>query len=177
MFWLPGPINEGNGRAKIAAFGRQNAHHREGFPEMVQPTRGVTSQRGTQPVRASKADPRDTTVSPFASALNGAHSKQLREQMQSLLDRILELSDRLGSSLSRETMDEYREAVRGFLKQVIDRSVSLKRDARNGNLLSVRTINSSLERLGEMVVEREQDRLRILDEVGQVRGMLISIQI
>ena len=144
---------------------------------MLQPMRAISGATRSRPVMPTFEVATPTAEASFEAALTGARSKHLRDHMQGLLDQILDLSDRLGTSLNRETLDQYREAVRSFLSQVIDRSVSLRRDVRNGNLLSVKTINSSLEKLGQLVVEREQDRLSILDEIGEIKGLLVSIRV
>lgn len=113
----------------------------------------------------------------FTAALEEAETGELRREMETLLGRIMEFSDRLSGSLSRDNLDAYRGAVRQFLGQVIDRSVQLRRDISEGNLLSVRRVNASLERLGNLVLEREQDRIKLLDELGEIKGLLLSIKV
>lgn len=144
---------------------------------MVQASQGILSGRPQHALRMPVDLQPDGLRPSFEEALGGAQTRQLRDHMQELLDRILNLSDGLSTSLNRQSLDDYREAVRQFLGQVIERSVQIKRDIRNGNLLSVKTVNSALERLGNLVVEREQDRLKILDEIGEIKGLLVSIRV
>ena len=78
-------------------------------------------------------------------------------------------------------MKTYRELVKGFLNEVINRSHKFSRenflDRRGRHRIYgiVRKVDENLDALASELIKDEKDNLTILGKVGEIRGLLLDI--
>lgn len=119
----------------------------------------------------------------FQAELSKASSLQWNERVDKALAEIDELGARLGQSLSMADLKKYRQAIGLLLRDLTTHMVEVKTqmewDAQaweHRTLVTVRKVNEELEKLTEMVVAQEQDRLAILERIGEIKGMLLDVR-
>jgi uncharacterized protein YaaR (DUF327 family) len=120
----------------------------------------------------------------FRSHLAGARIGQLNERIDRALKEIDELGTRLGQTFSLADLKRYRQAISGLLKDLTTNMVQVRTDMEwdsqaweHRTLVTVRTVDQELEKLTQMVVAQEQDRLGILAKIGEIKGMLLDLKV
>lgn len=120
----------------------------------------------------------------FGRELGQARLGSIRERMQELLGRIDDLGARLAAEMTIANLRAYREAVRGFLAELQQAAVTVQTDLewdyqawQHRSLTVLRTVDAELEELGRMVLDHEQDRLKILAKIGEIKGMLLDVKL
>jgi uncharacterized protein YaaR (DUF327 family) len=121
--------------------------------------------------------------SDFRQQLAEANVGQLNERIDKALAEVDELGTRLSESLNMEDLKRYRVAIAGLFKDLTSNMVQVKtqmewdsQNWQNRTLITVRKVNEELEKLANMVLSQEQDRLKILDKIGEIKGLLIDVR-
>ena len=101
--------------------------------------------------------------------------------METLLDRVHELGERLKEDPTLRTVGEYRSAVRNFLQIVVDSCYKVEERAGSKSILrqkkftQIRIVDDKLERLAAGVMSSQRDQLEILRRVDEIHGILIDL--
>ena len=78
-------------------------------------------------------------------------------------------------------MKKYRELVKDFLNEVVNRSHKFSREnfldrrGRHRVYGIVKLVNKNLDDLAGELVKDEKDHLAILSRVGEIRGLLLDV--
>lgn len=119
----------------------------------------------------------------FRAQLSQAHALQLNERIDNALAQVEELGARLAKSLSMADLKRYRHAIGSLLRDLTTNMVEVRTqmewDAQaweHRTLVTVRKVNEDLEKLTEMVLAQEQDRLGILAKIDDIKGMLLDLR-
>lgn len=98
-----------------------------------------------------------------------------------LLERLDAIGRRLAANFSIYDLKEYKDTLRNFLKETLGKAYQLKsesgwsRQGRPKLFLSLELIDQELEALSQMVLSKQKDPLRILEKLGQIRGLLVDL--
>lgn len=119
----------------------------------------------------------------FRARLAEAQSLQLNERIDGALKDIEELGARLGQTLSLADLKRYRTAISALLKDLTTNMVQVRTQMEwdsqsweHRTLITIRKIDAELEKLTEMVISQEQDRLAILERMGEIKGLLLDLR-
>ncbi|HYF93656.1 MAG TPA: YaaR family protein [Symbiobacteriaceae bacterium] len=119
----------------------------------------------------------------FRAQLAQAHVGQLNERIDKALAQIDELGARLGQTLTMADLKRYRQAVAGLMRDLTNNMVQVRTQMEwdsqaweHRTLITIRKVNEELEKLTEMVLAQEQDRLGILEKIGEIKGMLLDVR-
>ncbi len=119
----------------------------------------------------------------FRDTLVKAHAGQLNERIDKALQQIDTLGQRLGESLSLSDLRQYKQAIASLMRDLTSNMVQVKTEMEwdsqaweHRTLVIMRTVDQELEKLTEMVVSQEQDRLAILERIGEIKGMLLDLR-
>lgn len=140
-------------------------------------THGLTSQpRGDRAASNSSAGA-------FRDQLERVQSVHLNERIDRALAQIDQLGNRLAEGLSMAELKRYRQAVGALLKDLTDNMIQVKTNLEwdtqsweHRSLITIRRVDEELERLTEMVLSQEKDRLAILAKIGEIKGMLLDVR-
>ena len=120
----------------------------------------------------------------FAPALNERISKVTDPALRAeLAARILDVEDRgkkLFSSKGRKEFEDYKVSVKRFMQKVVGGSFRLeerhgkKKDGKFVIYLTMQRVDEALENLGQMLLAGQQDSMRILSTLDEIRGMLLD---
>lgn len=98
------------------------------------------------------------------------------------LDAVHSSGDKLKRNATLDTIAEYKEAVRQFLRIVVSsgfeaREVPLRRPGGEERRdIQIRVINEKLETLAAQVMHSQKDSLEILRRVDEIYGLLIDLR-
>lgn len=118
----------------------------------------------------------------FAPALNERMKKvtdpALRAELSNLILEVEERGKRLLGSKARREFEDYKTSVKKFMNRVVNSSFRLeekhgqKKDGKFVVYLTMQKVDDALDTLGQMLLAGQQDSLRIVAALDEIRGML-----
>lgn len=117
----------------------------------------------------------------FRGKLEEIRQENIREELKILYDKIEAISSRLKEKLFIEDLLEYKRTVREFLNITINNSHifykenSLDRRGRHRVYSLVKKVDNELDELTKDFLNIENNRIKILKRLDDIRGMLIDI--
>ena len=126
--------------------------------------------------RPSKAD--GTFKFILASNVEDA---ELNSRLNSLMTQITEQGEKIAKHTDISDMRRYRELVKDFMNEVVNRSHVFSREnflvrrGRHRVYGIVKLVDKNLDDLATELLKDEKDNLAILSKVGEIRGLLIDI--
>ena len=134
----------------------------------------------TQPIEAPREIDKADGSFKFALASHIEES-ELQEKLNDLMKDITAQGDRLAEHMDIRDMKKYRELVKDFLNEVVNRSHKFSREnfldrrGRHRVYGIVKLVNKNLDDLAGELVKDEKDHLTILSKVGEIRGLLLDV--
>lgn len=134
-----------------------------------------------QPVENIKGSKRKQVNETFKKKLMEIEQEQIREQLKALYDKIELQSDKLRDKLFIEDLMEYKKLVREFLDVTVNNSHifyqenSLDRRGRHRIYSLVKKVDNELDELTRDFLNIEENRLRILKRLEDIKGLLLDI--
>ncbi|WP_027339741.1 YaaR family protein [Halonatronum saccharophilum] len=114
----------------------------------------------------------------FLEELKGANKNRIIGRLDDLLDQIDQQGERLSNNRTFKELIRYKKLIQSFMEEAIDKMYNLKEDysPMQGKIHTVvKSVDSSLEELTEVVMDKEVDRLEILEELDEIRGLLVDL--
>ncbi|SHK15362.1 YaaR family protein [Paramaledivibacter caminithermalis] len=117
----------------------------------------------------------------FASNLTQLKGDALQERLTNLLDKINTQSKEVEKKFYLNDILKYKKLVKEFLNLTINNSHKfskenfLDRRGRHRVLSIVRQVDEELEALTKDFLEKEKDRIKILNRLDGIRGLLLDI--
>jgi uncharacterized protein len=120
----------------------------------------------------------------FAPALNERIGRvtdaALRSEMSLLIVEVEEKGKRLFAAKGRKEFEEYKASVKKFMQKVVNTSFKLeekhgkKKDGKFVIYLTTQRVDEALENLAQLLLVGQQDSMRILAALDEIRGMLLD---
>jgi uncharacterized protein len=138
--------------------------------------RPIAQEKQSHTVKQSSARQQTT----FQEELQQSQKKQLSQKLKTLLIEIDEHGKRLIKLPTSDILSQYRELIKQFLKEVIQHLYLAEEDkqfskGKHKVLVIVKSVNKALEDLVKMVMNKETGNLKLLEKVGEIKGMLIDL--
>ena len=101
--------------------------------------------------------------------------------LEEMLDSIHSIGEKIRDNASYETISQYRNAVRAFIKHVVATALGVDETRSSPNILRqkkftlVKVIDQKLERLASGVLMNQHDVLDILAKIDEINGLLINL--
>ncbi len=119
----------------------------------------------------------------FRDHLKQSHVAHFNERVDKALAQIEEIGARLNDSLTLVDLRKYKQAIGALFKDLTTRMVEVKTEMEwdsqaweHRTLVTVRKVDEELEKLTQLVLAQEHDRLAILEKIGEIKGMLIDLR-
>lgn len=106
---------------------------------------------------------------------------ELNNRLNHLMTQITEQGERIAKHTDIADMKRYRELVKDFMNEVVNRSHEFSREnfldrrGRHRVYGIVKLVDKNLDDLATELLKDEKDNLTILSKVGEIRGLLIDI--
>lgn len=140
----------------------------------------VGSRRKQLPASRVKTSPR-VESSQFFKVLAREQIPSAEAEMDKLLRQLDEHGNRLIHSCTLVDLNHYKKIVYQILRWTIGEGVGLKEShsidgqGRSRVYRTVEQINEQLVQLTDDILERETNRLHLLEKIGQIKGFLIQL--
>lgn len=124
----------------------------------------------------------ESTDSSFKFTLiSNIEEKDLQEKLGSMMEQITEQGEMIAKHMDIKDMRKYRELVKGFLNEVVNRSHKFSREnfldrrGRHRVYGIVKLVDKNLDELAGELVKEEKNHLEIVGRIDDIRGLLLDI--
>lgn len=107
--------------------------------------------------------------------------KDLQERLTLMMDEITMQGDKIKKRKNITDMRKYRNLIKDFMNEVINRSHKFSREnfldrrGRHRVYGIIRLVDENLDKLAEELMKEEQDNITVLNLIGEIRGLLIDL--
>lgn len=106
---------------------------------------------------------------------------ELQAKLNTFLEDINAQGQRIARHMDIRDLKKYRELVKNFLNEVVNRSHKFSREnfldrrGRHRVYGIIKLIDENLDSLAEELIKDESDHIAILDRIGEIEGLLLDI--
>lgn len=164
------------------------------FPESQAPFLNPTIYSSTQAElkRQKKSGKAEPTAS-FVKVLETSEEESLTapvalpegisssEALQYLLDQVHTAGEELKEKPFQEQILHYKEAVRNFIKYVVDNTYAVEEKISGTNILKrkkftiIQVIDKKLDQLAAGILAGQASQIQILSKLDEIKGLLINL--
>lgn len=140
----------------------------------INQTPQVDRTEAQAPVRPSDGSFKFTLVSSIEES-------QLAEKLQGLMDDITEQGEKLKKKRDIRDMRRYRSLIKDFMNEIVNRSHKFSREnfldkrGRHRVYGMIRLVDEKLDLIASELIKDEQDVMLILNNIDEIRGLLLDI--
>ena len=101
--------------------------------------------------------------------------------LETLLDEISELGEKVKQNPAFGIVKEYKAAVKSFMKFVVDNSLSVDEKVSSPNIMRqkkftlIKIIDSKLDKLAAGILLNQKNTLDILAKIDEIKGLLVDL--
>lgn len=113
--------------------------------------------------------------------ISNIEEKDLQEKLGNMMQEITEQGEKIAKHIDIKDMRKYRELVKGFLNEVVNRSHKFSREnfldrrGRHRVYGIVKLVDKNLDELAGELVKEEKNHLEIVGRIDDIRGLLLDI--
>ena len=113
--------------------------------------------------------------------ISNIEEKDLQEKLGNMMQEITEQGEKIAKHMDIKDMRKYRELVKGFLNEVVNRSHKFSREnfldrrGRHRVYGIVKLVDKNLDELAGELVKEEKNHLEIVERIDDIRGLLLDI--
>ena len=134
----------------------------------------------TAPTEAAAAVERGDGSFKFTLA-SQIEEKDLQQKLNTLMEDITSQGQRIAEHMDIKDMKRYRQLVKDFMNEVVNRSHKFSREnfldrrGRHRVYGIVKLVDKNLDDLATELMSDEKDHLSILGRIDEIRGLLLDI--
>lgn len=113
--------------------------------------------------------------------ISNIEEQDLQERLSGMMEEITEQGDKISKHMDIKDMRKYRELVKDFLNEVVNRSHKFSREnfldkrGRHRVYGIIKLVDKNLDELASELVKDEKDHLAIVGKIDDIRGLLLDI--
>lgn len=114
----------------------------------------------------------------FLEELKQVHGEKIKAELDDLLGMIDEQGERLAKHRTFKELIKYKKMVKEFVNEAVEKMYQLKEEysPSQGKIQTlVKSVDNSLEDLTNMILDNQSAQIDILDQIDEVRGLLIDL--
>lgn len=117
----------------------------------------------------------------FMEKLRNLNSEQIRQRLDSLLQKIDEQGKILQNTLSLRDLMSYKGLVKDFMGVVVSQGYNIKEEfgwnqrGQSKSYSLLKKIDEKLEELTQGLMDKESEQMDLLGKLGEIRGLLVDI--
>ncbi|MCR5389242.1 MAG: YaaR family protein [Lachnospiraceae bacterium] len=107
--------------------------------------------------------------------------KELQEKLGALMSEITEQGKKISKKKDIRDMKRYRALIKEFMNEIVNRSHEFSRenflDKRGRHRIYgiVRLVDEKLDALAGELMQEEADNMKVLAQIGEIRGLLLDL--
>jgi uncharacterized protein YaaR (DUF327 family) len=140
------------------------------------------SKAGPSKVKMQTRETEHVNKISFKELLDHAEDdSRQKEMLDEMMEKINEKGKDLIETRTVESLFEYKEMVKGFVEEAvtfglrIEERRGMSRSTRSKVLRVVSAVDSKLLELTDIIIAQEESKIKILQKVGEIQGLLVNI--
>lgn len=119
--------------------------------------------------------------SSFGETLIKTEEQDLTSRLNRLMSDIEKQGEKLGRSMDIRELKSYKKLVSEFMNEVVNNSLKFSKQShfdkrgRHKVYALVKKVNSKIEELSREFLKEEKDNIKILESIGNIKGMLFDM--
>lgn len=115
--------------------------------------------------------------------ISNIEEKDLQKRLNSLMEDITAQGEKIAKHMDIRDMRRYRELVKGFMNEVVNRSHEFSREnfldrrGRHRVYGIIKLVDKNLDDLAGELLKDEKDNIAVLEKVNEIQGLLLDITI
>lgn len=107
--------------------------------------------------------------------------QELQNRLNVMLEEISAHGKKIAKHLDVKDMKHYRELIREFMNEIVNRSHKFSREnfldkkGRHRVYTMIKLVDKNLDELAAELIKDEKDHLAILNKIDEIRGLLLDI--
>lgn len=107
--------------------------------------------------------------------------QELQARLNMMLEEISAQGKKLVKHMDVKDMKQYRELIRSFMNEIVNRSHKFSREnfldrkGRHRVYAMIKLVDKNLDELAMELIKDEKDHIAILSKVDEIRGLLLDI--
>jgi len=121
--------------------------------------------------------------SSFENTLRKTEEQDLTSRLNRLMSDIEKQGDNLVKSMDIRELKKYKKLIAEFMDEVVNNSLKFSKQShfdrrgRHKVYALVRKVNAKIEELSREFLKDEKDNIKILESIGNIKGMLLDMYI
>lgn len=117
----------------------------------------------------------------FSDFLQQEKGKDPKEILKQLLNNIDEQGKKLSQYKNLKELRAYKELIKQFMDETVKLSIQLEervsydRLGRTKKMKIIKEIDRKLLELTDLTLQKETDQIKILDQIGEIKGLLVNL--
>jgi uncharacterized protein YaaR (DUF327 family) len=140
---------------------------------------GRSGARESEKTGGTRKNKDGTVPIPFVQQLSVARERMSREQLDAMLAELDDAGTKLFKNPSRENLDHYKNVLQKFMRGAVVLTFSTTRESTYHRRAGfeqriVHKIDEALKTLTDAVLAQNRRPMRILEKIGEIRGLLVD---
>lgn len=141
--------------------------------------------RVTQMQQPAQVESKPQTAEPDGSfrftLLSNIEEQELKASLTLMMEDITQQGNKLSRKMDIRDMKLYRKLIKDFMNEIVAHSHSFSREnfldkkGRHRVYGMVKLVDETLDQLAEELMRDEKDHLKILNQIGEIRGLLLDL--
>lgn len=113
--------------------------------------------------------------------ISNIQEHELQARLNAMLEEITAHGKKLAKRMDLRDMKYYRQLIRGFLNEIVNRSHKFSREnfldrkGRHRVYTMIKLVDQNLDELAAELIKDEKDHIQILNKIDEIRGLLLDI--
>lgn len=113
--------------------------------------------------------------------ISNIEEQELQSRLNFVLGEISAHGKKIAKHMDVKDMKHYRELVREFMNEIVNRSHKFSREnfldkkGRHRVYAMIKLVDKNLDELAAELIKDEKDHLMILNKIDEIRGLLLDI--
>lgn len=114
----------------------------------------------------------------FSDSFNQTNRSKTKEELELYIKEIKKTGDRLSVTQNYTDVVKYKQAIKGYLKSIVDYVYTLnKKDSfwDTNYFTTVNTVNEKLEEITKELMYDQKNNINVAAKIDEINGLLIDI--
>jgi uncharacterized protein YaaR (DUF327 family) len=113
--------------------------------------------------------------------ISNIEEQDLQNILHAMLEEITTEGKKIAKHMDVKDMKHYRELIRGFMNEIVNRSHKFSREnfldrkGRHRVYAMIKLVDKNLDDLAAELIKDEKDHNAILNKIDEIRGLLLDI--
>ncbi|BCJ96913.1 hypothetical protein acsn021_44820 [Anaerocolumna cellulosilytica] len=113
--------------------------------------------------------------------ISNIQEQELQARLTVLMEDIVQQGKRLGKHMDVRDMRRYRQLIKDFMNEIVNRSHKFSREnfldrrGRHRVYGMIKLLDKNLDELAMELIKEEKDTIAILNKIDEIRGILLDI--